>query len=176
MRTEAFCLLFLYPAKPRELPEIWRLVSVCRDDLLAHGVAQWDETYPTLDILHTDLTCGRAFAAREENGALLAYFTLNEQDDLAWATRAFSYDPPKNALLIHRLCVHPQHQRRGFGRTCLRFAEQRAAALGYQALLLTVFAQNKRAVSFYQTLGYQSCGALQFEENGDLGLTMYKPV
>lgn len=166
----------LYPAKLKELPEAWRLISACRDDLLARGVAQWDETYPTLDILHADLARGHTFAARGENGALIAYFTLNEQDDLPWAFRAFSYDPPENALLIHRLCVHPKHQHRGYGRACLRFAEQRAADLGYRALLLTVFSQNKGAVSFYQTLGYQSCGALQFEENGDLGLTLYKPV
>lgn len=166
----------LVPAHLSDLPDILSLCACCRDILLSQGITQWDETYPDKAIFQADITRSHTFLQRDGSGRLVAYFAMDTEDDLQWAIRTRAYAPPACALLLHRLCIHPQLQGRGLGRSCIQFAEKQARALGYRALLLTVFAQNKRAISFYQSLGYLDCGALLFEENGDWGLTMYKPL
>lgn len=52
------------------------------------------------------------------------------------------------------LAVHPQHQRRGWGRRLMAEAEARLQALGCPKLNLLVRDDNAAALGFYARLGY----------------------
>jgi ribosomal protein S18 acetylase RimI-like enzyme len=55
---------------------------------------------------------------------------------------------------VSALVVAPQGERRGTGRALMRACEEWARTRGYSLLTLNVFAQNTRAISFYERLGY----------------------
>jgi ribosomal protein S18 acetylase RimI-like enzyme len=61
-----------------------------------------------------------------------------------------------------RLYVQPRFQRRGVGRRLLQEAELAAAAAALGGLWLTAWEGNRRACTFYASLGYQDIGATTY--------------
>lgn len=57
---------------------------------------------------------------------------------------------------IKRMYVRPQVRRRGYARTLLAAAEDRARELGYRALVLETGSQQPEAVALYESLGYRT--------------------
>jgi ribosomal protein S18 acetylase RimI-like enzyme len=55
---------------------------------------------------------------------------------------------------INYLAVHPDHRRRGLGRTLMAAAEERLAGLGCPKVNLQVRGANRDAVEFYRRIGY----------------------
>jgi ribosomal protein S18 acetylase RimI-like enzyme len=65
---------------------------------------------------------------------------------------------------IKRMRVHPDFQRRGYGRQILEYLEARAAALGYTVLRLDTTLQQTAAQALYTTNGYSEVGRKQWRE------------
>lgn len=59
------------------------------------------------------------------------------------------------AFELWRLYVSPEVQHGGVGRRLLAFAEEWAAAAGYDEAVIWAFQGNERAVAFYQRQGYR---------------------
>lgn len=60
-----------------------------------------------------------------------------------------------DALLIYSVAVHPAHQKRGFGRLLLAWAEQEAQQAGYTSICLYTNARMEENIALYKRLGYQ---------------------
>jgi ribosomal protein S18 acetylase RimI-like enzyme len=59
---------------------------------------------------------------------------------------------------IKRMRVHPDWQRRGFGRRILRLLEERAIELGYRRLVLDVGPKLTAALDLYAAEGFVEVG------------------
>src|SRR5438132_1856650 len=59
-----------------------------------------------------------------------------------------------NVLWIENVAVHPQHQRRGYGRRLMQFAEHEARAAGFGELRLYTNELMVENISIYTHLGY----------------------
>lgn len=59
---------------------------------------------------------------------------------------------------LHKLYVHPGHQRRGGAKALLDSVYRRAADAGYRRLSLTVNRHNRTALQCYQRAGFHPCG------------------
>lgn len=69
-------------------------------------------------------------------------------------------------LEIKRIYVLSRLQRSGLGHRLLEAAEAHARAAGAPRLLLGVYENNARALSFYNKTGFESVGARQFDVGG----------
>jgi len=75
---------------------------------------------------------------------------------------------------LHRMRVAPTHQGRGYGRALLAELESRAAGAGFELLLATTAARQRRAVAFYPAAGYTEVGR---SEHGGYELVHFeKPI
>ena len=63
------------------------------------------------------------------------------------------------AAEVHRMRVAPTHQRRGYGKQLLSELEQRAAAAGFETLLVTTSTRQSAALAFYAAQGYARTGS-----------------
>jgi GNAT superfamily N-acetyltransferase len=75
--------------------------------------------------------------------------------------------PEAAAAELRRLYVQERFTGRGVGRDLLRHAEKAAAARGADALWLTAWAGNERALLFYPRCGYEDLGATVYSFGGD---------
>jgi diamine N-acetyltransferase len=75
--------------------------------------------------------------------------------------------PGSAAAELHRLYVQERFTGRGVGRDLLRHAEKAAAARGADALWLTAWCGNARALLFYPRCGYDDLGATMYSFGGE---------
>ena len=149
-------------AKPKESTKLMAVIKAASAAMLATGIDQWDEVYPNLDVLKGDIDKGDLFVL-EEDGATKGMVVLNEFQDKEYADVRWRLTEGK-PLVVHRLCVHPDHQGMGVAKRLMAFAENYALRNGYSSIRLDTFTQNPTSVALYAKLGYAKAGTVTFRK------------
>jgi GNAT superfamily N-acetyltransferase len=145
-----------------ELDAVMALIREATSDLDAKGIAQWDEIYPDRETFARDAAAGDLWGLRAD-GSLAAVVVLNfdaasEYDSVPWHVA----DP--RPLIVHRLCVDPAFQGKGFARRLMEFAERFAAKSGARSIRLDAFVPNVVSRGLYRSLGYAERGRVRFRK------------
>ena len=69
---------------------------------------------------------------------------------------------PKEVLVIHTLCIHPDAAGGSWGRRFVAYAEGLAVGKGCRAMRLDTYEGNAPAAAFYPKLGYRLAGETEF--------------
>ncbi len=136
------------------------------------------DIYPGPDFLQDSIRKGELFIAVGE-GEIAASMVFNHDcndsyQEFQWPTEA----EPEEVSVIHALCVHKKHGRKGLGREMVQFAIDKAKETGQKAIRLDVIKGNLPAERLYLGMGFRKLYTLQmFYENvgwTDFGLYEYK--
>lgn len=92
-----------------------------------------------LEVLRRELVEGICYLRAVEKGELLGFA---------------SYGSAADEMKLHKLYVHPQHQRRGLGGALLRQVERASRDRGFVTLMLTVNKRNTAAIAAYRKHGF----------------------
>ncbi len=147
-------------ALPEDVDSAWSLIDRCKRALVAAGVHQWDDVYPTRDTAAVDVARGALFVLETDDSVCVASVALDDAQSLEYASLTWTTAEP--ALVVHRLCVDPRAQGLGYARRLMDFAELRAAELGYASVRLDAYAGNARSVELYRRRGYREVGQVRF--------------
>lgn len=132
-------------AHPEHLPEIAELARVI-----------WHAHYPgIISRAQIEYMLARRYdvnVLREELRSGIDWFRATESGDLL----GFASGGPADAseFKLHKLYVHPEHQRRGVGTALLRAVESAAAPRGAKRLVLNVNKRNEKAIAAYRQHGF----------------------
>ena len=147
-------------AQAEDLAEILRLFRAATTRMDAHGVYQWDEIYPNLQVIEDDARSGSLFVIRKEDLCIASVCLNDVQPDqyrpLPWRCEN------GRALVIHRLCVRPEFQECGAGRCLMDFTETFAKEHSFSCIRLDAHTGNPRALALYEKRGYQRIGQAFF--------------
>ena len=154
--------LWIESATREDVPTLERLVSRCITTMRAAGIDQWDELYPSRNIIEQDIQTGTAYVLRIHS-EIVAMYVLNDQQDPVYGEVPWAY-PARKVCLVHRLMVHPGHSGRGYARLLMHDAEDRARAAGADVMRLDAFDANPRACALYVGLGYRYAGDVRFRK------------
>jgi ribosomal protein S18 acetylase RimI-like enzyme len=147
-------------AKLSDALSVMQLITLCVADMRARQIYQWDENYPNLQVVEESARSESLFVIRHERICVASVCLNDVQPDqyrpLAWRC------PKGRALVIHRLCVHPERQRRGTGRQLMDFTEDFAAEHGFSCIRLDCYTGNPRGLALYERCGYQRIGQVFF--------------
>jgi ribosomal protein S18 acetylase RimI-like enzyme len=125
------------------------------------GIDQWDERYPTKEILCEDIANGEMYVlARGED--ILSAVVINARQDDEYVQGDWRCGG--NPAVIHRLCVHPKHKHQGVAAETVRRAERLISGRGYDCVRLDAFTRNPYAMKLYERLGYQKAGEIRFRK------------
>lgn len=131
--------LQIRPYEAHDATDVWMLHNLALDRVDAHpGNGPWDDDLHAIESVY--LTKGGEFLVGEWGGILVAMGALKRLS-------------PHRAE-ITRTRVHPEHQRRGFGRAILDRLEARAVQLGYGELYLETTTRQVAAQGLYRSSGY----------------------
>ena len=89
-----------------------------------------------LDVLRNEMANGIVYLRALQGDQLLGFA---------------AYGPAGKEIKLHKLYVHPEHQRRGIGRALMEHVER---ACGGRTLMLTVNKRNQKAVAAYEKHGF----------------------
>ncbi|MHC4758826.1 MAG: GNAT family N-acetyltransferase, partial [Planctomycetota bacterium] len=142
--------------KAEDLPDAMNLLAYCITDMQAHGIDQWDEFYPTEEMIAQDIKDQSLYAIKNGND-LVAMVTINatgapEYDTVTWLTEN------GKSLFVHRLAVHPDWHKKKIATKLMRFAEDYALDNNYVSIRLDVYSRNFQGVGLYESCGYKRTG------------------
>jgi ribosomal protein S18 acetylase RimI-like enzyme len=137
----------------------WAVIDRCRAALRQRGILQWDESYPTRDTVAADVAHQRLYVLTVA-GECQATVALDDQQDDVYRTVHWTTAEP--ALVVHRLCVDPSAQGRGYGRQLMEFVEAYAEGARYSSIRLDAYSDNPSAVMLYRRRGYREVGQVLF--------------
>ncbi len=146
-------------ADPSRLDAAWAIVDGCRVALRARGILQWDDAYPTREIVAADIAGGRLYTLAAA-GRIQAVVTLDTYQDEQYAAVPWTGAAP--ALVVHRLCVDPAAQGRGFGSRLMDFVEAHAARQGFGSIRFDAYSGNPQSLALYRGRGYREVGQIFF--------------
>jgi ribosomal protein S18 acetylase RimI-like enzyme len=146
-------------ADESQLDAAWTVIDRCRGALRRRGILQWDDVYPTRATVAADIAHGRLYVLTV-SGECQATVALDDTQDPLYRTVPWTTAEP--ALVIHRLCVDPGAQGRGYGRQLMEFAEAYAEHHRYSSVRLDAYSDNPSAVMLYRRRGYREAGQVMF--------------
>lgn len=145
-----------------DLPFVSELFNKAVLGIIKEGIFQWDERYPTQEILKKDILNGEMYVLTKGK-AVLSAVVLNESQDDQYTAGDWKYRQEKTAV-IHRLCVNREYQHRGVGRETILSAEEVLKEKGYTSVRLDAFLENPYALRLYEKLGYSRRGEVMFRK------------
>jgi GNAT superfamily N-acetyltransferase len=149
--------LLIRPATVGDLPQLVRLLRECVAAMQRDGIDQWDDIYPTGEVLGGDIESGTIYVTALDAQRVIGAVVLDEHQAPQYRDVPWTIADGKVGV-VHRLMVHPDFQREGIARSLMEFIEIRARELGYTVIRLDTFTRNPRALRLYQRLGYRDAG------------------
>lgn len=157
-----------------ELDEIYSLTKSCAAHLIEKEIFQWNELYPSKEVLFNDINLKQIWKLTENN-EIIGIIVLTEIEDIEyknvrWLTKN------EASLYIHRLAVHPKHQGKGNAQKLMDFAEGYAKLKNYKSIRLDTFSQNKRNQQFYKQRNYIKLESVYFLNQSEFPFYCYELV
>ena len=147
-------------AKLNDLDRIFQIFLLAKAKLESNNVFQWNDMYPTKKLIEEDISNGYLYAIYENN-IPQAVINISEIQEKQYAAIPWKFNDSK-ILVIHRLVVHPEHQRKGHAKALMDFAESFAVNYNYTSIRLDAYSQNKLILAFYQKRDYKIRGTVRF--------------
>ena len=150
-------------ASERDIDRVMTLVAACIDDMRSAGIEQWDDVYPDRQMMLQDARDGSLYLASVDQEPLVGTLVVNDVQSPEYLDVPWTMTGDRIAV-VHRLMIDPRYQRRGIARELMRFAEQRAEALGCDCVRLDAYSKNPGALELYHRLGYHDAGSVTFRK------------
>ncbi len=152
--------MLIRQARDSDVQELAQLFVLVTDAMLAEGIGQWHYTYPLAEHIQQDVDHQSCYVGEVE-GRIVATITLDFRQDVQYQKVAWNVYS-NQALVVHRLAVHPHWQGKGFGKQMMLFAEEKARACGSNTIRLDAYSLNPSSNAMYRQLGYRRASGYCF--------------
>jgi ribosomal protein S18 acetylase RimI-like enzyme len=164
--------MIIKKALKQDLEQLLSIVKSCGQHLIEQGIFQWNENYPSIEVLRNDITLQQIWKLEDEN-AIVGLIVLTEIEDsiyqqVKWLTIN------KNNLYVHRLAVHPNFQGKGYAQKLMDFADKFAMENNYKSIRLDTFSRNKRNQQFYEKRNYVKLESIYFPNQSEFPFYCYE--
>jgi ribosomal protein S18 acetylase RimI-like enzyme len=153
-------MLSLVKATEREVNRVWAVYQACTAAMLARGIRQWDDSYPSRATAVESAARGDLFLIVDEAGQLVGSVILNAEAPPQYEGIEWKEAGP--ALVIHTLVIDPRRQGGGMGRAAMEGCEGYARKQGFGCVRLDAYPGNPAAIALYERLGYALRGHVHF--------------
>ncbi len=147
-------------AKILEIPEILSISRACAQFMIQNGIFQWNEYYPSESVFKNDVIRKELYVL-VHNSSIVACVAISSFMDVEYGPVQWLTPNNKN-IYIHRLAVHPAHQKKGYARQLMDYAETYARDNKFISIRLDTFSKNERNQKFYETRGYHKLEEIYF--------------
>jgi ribosomal protein S18 acetylase RimI-like enzyme len=144
-------------AKNSDIREIMDLIDLCVMDLQSQDIYQWNSNYPRQKHIEESIQNKSMFILKD-NDICLGIISITkkqplEYDNIDWLNSGMS-------IVISKLAIHPEWQKKGLGKELMDFAEK--IAKNYDSIRLDAYSDNETAINFYKKRGFVQVGKIYF--------------
>lgn len=157
-----------------DISRILEVTKACAKHLIANGIFQWNEYYPSYEAFENDIKLNQLWVLKDVDriiGSIVISDIMDEEyHAIEWLT------PNTKNIYIHRLAVHPDYQGKGCAQLLMNYAENYAKDNNYLSVRLDTFSVNKRNNIFYKKRGFQQRGDVYFPKQSEHPFHCYELV
>ena len=156
-------------SKLGDIPALTDLFGEARGTIALLGIDQWQDGYPTREIVEEDIALGRSYCIVID-GKICGTFVLVDDGeptyDKIYEGHWQTGDDSKDYVAIHRVAVSVKMRGKGISTALIDYAKTHALALGRSALRIDTHEGNVVMRRMLEKHGFKYCGVI-YLENGD---------
>lgn len=127
-------------------------------------IDQWDEKYPSLDIIKEDIRAGTLYLFEEDEKKVNGTITIDKREPSEYKGISWRIEGP--AYTFHRLAVSPFERGNGIASQLINFAERIAIINNIPYMKVDTYSLNVKAQGLFLRKGYRKVGELYFQGKG----------
>lgn len=161
-------------AQGHDVVVIKQITEACAEHMQSEGIFQWNENYPSLEKITSDVAQEFTYVYEIDKKVVgsVSFSTLMDSfyQEIQWLV------PNSVHLYVHRLAVHPKHQKKGIARALMDFGEDLAKQKKCLSIRLDTFSQNPRNNRFYLNRNYTPVGEVFFAQKSTAPFYCYEKL
>ena len=157
-----------------DLEKLYAITKSCGQLMIENQIFQWNENYPSKEILQKDIELKQIWKLTIEN-EIIGMIVLTEIEDVEYKTVQWLTNNIRN-LYVHRLAVKPVFQGKGYAQQLMHFAESYAKENNYVSIRLDTFSKNERNQQFYEKRNYIKLASIYLPSQSEFPFYCYEKV
>ena len=143
-----------------DIDAIMVLVADAQNWFRRQGIDQWQDGYPTHQIIEADIECGCNYIV-EHKGVAIATFVVSFDGEPTYATiEQGEWLNDNGYAVVHRIMVADTMRRKGVAREILAFVERLCEERGVRDIRIDTHRDNRAMLAMLKKLGYRRCGTI----------------
>ena len=143
-----------------DLERIMELVADAQRWFRGQGIDQWQDGYPTQDIILSDISYNNNYIV-ELNGVVSATFVASFDGEPTYSEIKGKGWLNKNPYaVVHRIAVADACRRKGIAKEILHYTEELCAERGIKDIRIDTHRDNVAMRSLLKKMGYTHCGCI----------------
>ena len=150
-------------ANNNDVAGIMEIISAAVDRMLSEGKCQWSKTYPQTEHVLADIERGYAYVL-ESDGRVVAYGAVVFTGEPAYNDLEGEWLTDGDYVVVHRMAVAIDSQRRGVGLEYLGNVCRLAASQGVWAFRIDTNFDNERMMGLLKKAGFEFTGLVHYPQ------------
>lgn len=135
-----------------ELDQIDELAVLAIHHMIDNNIPQWTLAYPRREHFEKDILLESLYVM-EEKKEIIGVCCIRPQADPAYDT-IHSWKK-EHSLVIHRMLVHPEHQKQGIAKSFIEKAIELGKESGYESIKIDTHLKNYKMRNFLVKYGFE---------------------
>lgn len=148
-------------ARMDQVDDIWAILSDAIARRRADGSNQWQDGYPNLSIVNSDVEHGYGHVVTCD-GLVVAYCALIYNNEPAYADIEGAWRSDADFLVLHRVAVAKDYLGKGISKYILKSIEEVALATQVFSIRADTNFDNAAMLALFEKNGYAYCGEVYF--------------
>ena len=143
-----------------DVERIMALVADAQNWFRGQGIDQWQDGYPTCEIISSDILGGENYIV-ELNRVAVATFVISFAGEPTYdEIKGKGWLNENRYAVVHRIAVADECRRKGIAREILHYAEELSAEQGIADIRIDTHRDNVAMRALLKKLGYTHCGRI----------------
>lgn len=145
---------------------ILSIVRSAQLSLCESGIDQWQDGYPSAEVIDNDIDSGNGYVIEHESGGIAAYGAIITTGEPAYEhLQNGKWHHDGRYVTIHRLCVAPDRRRQGAAAMFFRYAMQAGRLGGIDIIRVDTHRDNRKMLALLDKLGFAYCGEVSYRDS-----------
>ena len=146
--------------RAEDLDGVMALVADAQKWFAGQGIDQWQDGYPTQDIILSDISCNNNYIV-DYNGIVAATFVVSfDGEPTYFEIKGKGWLNENPYAVVHRIAVADKCRRKGIAKEILHYVEELCAERGVKDIRIDTHRDNQAMRSLLKKMGYTHCGRI----------------
>lgn len=155
-------IFILRKATKKDTERIWQIIRQAKEQMRRLNSQQWQNGYPALENITTDIANGCGYVLCLENQAI-AYGMVTFDGEDAYRSLEGKWINDEPYVVLHRLAVADEMKKRGIATLFVREVEKLSRQNKIYNFRVDTNFDNHYMLKMLSTLGFSYCGEINYE-------------